>query len=59
MNRPHLMAAVCFGVALLFYFFGLSKDYSTGFIVLGMFFEVVAWKNVLAARRQKAAAPKL
>ncbi|RJG27225.1 hypothetical protein [Massilia cavernae] len=56
MNRPHLMAAVSFAVALVLYLLGLATDYLAGFFLLGMFFEVVAWKNVIDARRARASA---
>jgi hypothetical protein len=56
MKRPHLMAAVCFAVAALLYFVGLSTDYFVGFFLLGGFFEVLAWKNFIKAWRDKRAA---
>lgn len=56
MKRPHLMAAVSFAVALVLYMLGLATDYLAGFFVLGMFFEIVAWKQLIDARRAKALA---
>jgi hypothetical protein len=53
MNRPHLIAALCFAVAAVFYIAGLSKDYSAGFVLVGAFFEITAWANVIRARREK------
>ena len=56
MKRPHLVAALCFALAALLYIVGLSKDYSVGFVLLGGFFEVVAWKAFIKAWREKRAA---
>ncbi|HEY0488038.1 MAG TPA: hypothetical protein VGD30_00855 [Telluria sp.] len=56
MKRPHLVAAVCFAIATFLYFAGLSTDYFVGFFLLAGFFEVVAWKNVFRASREKRAA---
>jgi hypothetical protein len=53
MKRPHLIAALCFAIAAIFYFAGLSKDYLVGFIVLGVFFEVVGWTKIIKAAREK------
>ena len=55
MKRPHLIAALCFAIAGLFYIAGLSQDYLVGFIILGLGFEVAAWANVIKASRQKGA----
>jgi len=55
MKRPHLIAALCFAIAGLFYLAGLSNDYLVGFIVLGVGFEVAAWTNVIKASREKRA----
>lgn len=55
MKRPHLVAALCFAIAGVFYFAGLSKDYLVGFLVLGLGFEVAAWANVIKASREKRA----
>ena len=59
MKRPHLMAAVSFAVALAFYMLGLATDYLAGFFALGVFFEVVAWKQLIDARRARVRAPEL
>lgn len=56
MNRPHLAAALCFAVALAFYAAGLASDYTAGFFVLGMVFEVIAWKHAISAWRERRAA---
>ena len=53
MKRPHLIAALCFAIAGLFYIAGLSQDYLVGFIVLGMGFEVAAWAKLIKASREK------
>jgi hypothetical protein len=55
MKRPHLVAALCFAIAVIFYIAGLSKDYLVGFLVLGLGFEVAAWANVFKASREKKA----
>ena len=55
MKRPHLIAALCFGIAGLFYLAGLSNDYLVGFMVLGLGFEVAAWANMSKASREKRA----
>ncbi|MBZ2208754.1 hypothetical protein [Massilia soli] len=55
MKRPHLIAALCFAIAGLFYIAGLSKDYLVGFLLLGVGFEVAAWANVIKALRDKRA----
>ena len=55
MKRPHLIAALCFAIAGVFYLAGLSQDYLVGFIVLGLGFEVAAWANVIKASRGKRA----
>lgn len=56
MNRPHLVAALCFAVALGFYSVGLAVDYFAGFFVLGMVFEIIAWKHAITAWRERRAA---
>lgn len=53
MNRPHLVAAICFAIALAFYYAGLRFDFFAGFFLLGGFFEIVAWKNAITAWREK------
>lgn len=53
MKRPHLVAAVCFVIATFLYFAGMSTDYFVGFFLLAGFFEIVAWKNVIQASREK------
>lgn len=53
MKRPHLIAALCFAIAGLFYIAGLSRDHLVGFILLGIGFEVAAWVNVVKASRGK------
>lgn len=53
MKRPHLVAAVCFAIAIFLYLAGMSTDYFVGFFLLAGFFEVVAWKNVIQALREK------
>jgi ABC-type uncharacterized transport system permease subunit len=55
MKRPHLIAALCFAIAGLFYLAGLSNDYLVGFLVLGVGFEVAAWANMAKASREKRA----
>ncbi len=55
MKRPHLIAALCFAIAGLFYLAGLSNDYLVGFLVLGLGFEVAAWANLIKASREKRA----
>lgn len=55
MKRPHLIAALCFAIAGLFYIAGLSNDYLAGFLLLGVGFEVAAWANVIKASRDKRA----
>lgn len=55
MKRPHLVAALCFAIAGIFYLAGLSNDYLVGFLVLGLGFEVAAWANVGKAIREKRA----
>ncbi|NML62641.1 hypothetical protein HHL21_16465 [Massilia sp. RP-1-19] len=56
MKRPHLTAAVCFAIAAFLYVVGMSRDFFAGFILLALFVEVIAWKNVIKAAREKRAA---
>ena len=56
MNRPRLVAVVCFAVALAFYAVGLAVDYYAGFFMLGMVFEIIAWKQAITAWRERRAA---
>jgi cell division protein FtsW (lipid II flippase) len=59
MKRPHLIAALCFAIATFLYLAGMSTDYFAGFFLLAGFFEVVAWKNVIRAYREKRAAASI
>jgi hypothetical protein len=47
MKNNHLIAIGCFAVAGVLYFAALAKGAAVGLAVVGMCFEIVAWKNLL------------
>jgi hypothetical protein len=49
-KRPHLTALLCFILAGLLYAALPSNDYGGAFLLLAIFFEVVAWKAVLTRK---------
>ncbi len=44
MKRPHLTALLCFILAGLMYWALASCEYAFSFVLLGGFFELMAWK---------------
>lgn len=58
MKNPHLTATVCFALALALYFYMASKEYAAGFALLGMFFELSAWKRFLTKDRKNPPPPE-
>lgn len=57
MKNPHLTATVCFALAVALYFYMPSIEYAAGFALLGMFFELSAWKKFLMRNRKNAPPP--
>lgn len=47
MKNNHAIAFACFIVAGILYFASVASDYAVGFAVVGGFFELAAWKNLL------------
>lgn len=57
MKNPHLAATVCFALAVALYFYMPSIEYAAGFALLGMFFELSAWKKFLMRNRKNPPPP--
>lgn len=45
MNKIHIAALACFGIAFLLYFVASSSIVGGGFAFLGFFFEIMAWRK--------------
>lgn len=58
MKNPHLTATVCFALALALYFYMPSIEYAAGFALLGMFFELSAWKRFFGRKRKDSVLPE-
>ncbi len=57
MKNPHLTAVVCFALAAALFFYMPSKEYAAGFALLGMFFELSAWKKFLTRDKKDIPPP--
>ncbi|ATQ74340.1 hypothetical protein CR152_07320 [Massilia violaceinigra] len=57
MKNPHFTATVCFALAAVLFFAMPSKEYAAGFALLGMFFELSAWKKFLTRDRKNPPPP--
>lgn len=53
MNKAHIGALVCFGLALLLYLVASSSSAGGGFAFLGFIFELMAWKKALGSKEKK------